>query len=306
MNLAASIEGGLQYLRANQSDSGFWSDWQLPPGESRTWTTAYIGCKLASMPQRYGSSIKDDLIRAQEWLRASEFQNGGWGYAEETGPDADSTSLALLFLHAQGVAVASKDQLRLFQQADGGFSTYTRDTSYGSWTESHPDVTAVALNALWQSSSSDNDRVAAGMRYLRRQQREDGLWDSFWWTSCLYATEAALALLQSTGERADSARFLSSLRKTPTPTVFESALLLLCLIRTGNGRDSLAFELARVLQAEQLPDGSWPSRPILRLTSRHVREPWTAVDDAGPLFGDQRRLFTSATVLAALAIYEDT
>jgi hypothetical protein len=129
------------------------------------------------------------------------------------------------------------------------------------------------------------------------------LWSWFWWTSCLYATEATLAFLQAAGERLDGARLTSSLREVPTPTAFESALLLLCLIRMGNAGEPLAAEHARALQAEQLPDGSWPSGPILRLTSREISEPWLA-QDAGPLFGDERRLFTTATALAALAAFE--
>lgn len=105
MNLSSSIEAGLHYLRSNQATLGFWSDWQLPPGESRMWTTAYIGYRLSSLPSTYRATIDEHLARADAWLRASEFPNGGWGYAEQTGPDADSTSLALLFLRARAPCV---------------------------------------------------------------------------------------------------------------------------------------------------------------------------------------------------------
>lgn len=301
--ISTSIEGGLHYLRSNQASPGFWSDWQLPPGESRMWTTAYIGYRLSSLPSTRRAAVDEHLTRADAWLRASEFPNGGWGYAEETGPDADSTSLALLFLRARGGDVTSDRRLCAYQQSDGGFSTYTRDASYGAWVQSHSEVTAIALLALLPTPFSLTDRMSAGVRYVRGHQRADGLWSSFWWTSCLYATEATLTFLQAVGEHLDGARLTSSLRVVPTPSAFESALLLLCLIRVGNAGEGLAANHASALQAEQLPDGSWPSRPILRLTSRQISEPWLA-QDAGPLFRDERRLFTTATVLAALAAFE--
>jgi len=89
----------------------------------------------------------------------------------------------------------------------------------------------------------------------------------------------------------------------PTPAPFESALWLLCLVHLGGVDGALAAERAGALMAGQLADGSWPSHPVLRLTSRYVREPWNA-EGSAPLFADDRRLFTTATVVAALAAYE--
>jgi squalene cyclase len=300
VNLSTSIEGGLHYLRSNQTDAGFWSDWQLPPGESRMWTTAYVGYRLSMLPRIARATVDEHLTHAHAWLRASELPDGGWGYTEQTGADADSTSLALLFLHSRGDDVASEGRLCAYQQPDGGFSTFTRDASYGSWVLSHPDVTAIALLALKRKSLAFTDRMRCGLGYLRQRQRADGLWNSFWWTSCLYSTEAALAFLHAAGEITDRTRITSALRAVPTPTAFESALLLLCLIRLGKADDPLAMECVRTLQSKQLPDGSWASGPILRLTSRDISEPWLT-EDAGPLFGDARRVFTTATVIPALS-----
>jgi hypothetical protein len=103
-------------------------------------------------------------MRADAWLRASEFPDGGWGYAEQTGPDADSTSLALLFLRTRGGNVTSERRLCTYQQPDGGFSTYGQDASHGSWVQSHPDVTAIALLALLPTPFSRTERMAAGLR----------------------------------------------------------------------------------------------------------------------------------------------
>jgi hypothetical protein len=305
MSLARSIDAGLSYLRLMQNDAGFWADWRLPPGESRMWTTAYIGYRLSSLSRGRRTAIEDGMTRAAGWLRESEYQGGGWGYAESTGPDADSTSLALLFLRGLGGCAADGSYRRLceHQQADGGFATYTRESSYGAWVLSHPDVTAVALLALLSAPFPSLDRVATGLRYVRSRRRDDGLWNSFWWTTCLYATEAMLAFLRAAGEPVECAGLLASLREVPARTAFESALRLLCLVHLDGAHASEIVDEASGLSAAQLPDGSWPSCPMLRLTERHVSEPWTA-QDAGPVFADERRLFTTATVLAALAALE--
>jgi squalene cyclase len=304
--LAHAIDAGLDFLRANQDDAGCWCDWQLPPGQSRMWTTAYIGYRLSSLPGGRVGAIVDSLTRAEAWLRAAELPGGGWGYSPETGPDADTTSLALLFLRARGVPIGedSRQRVRSHQQADGGFSTYTGGSSWGSWIQSHPDVTAVALQALSvTATSASSAELGQGMRYVREHARADGLWESFWWTSCLYATEAMLAFLREAVEPLDGARLMASLRTVPTPAPFESALWLLCLLHLGGAAGGLASDRAAALVSDQRPDGSWASHPVLRLTSRHVREPWNA-EDSAPLFADDRRLFTTATVVAALAAYE--
>ena len=248
--------------------------------------------------------MDEQLMRAEAWLRAAEFAGGGgWGYSELTGPDADSTALALLFLRAQGRPVTSDRSLHAYQQADGGFSTYTRDASYGGWVQSQPDVTATALLALLPTAFVLTEGLPAALRYVQRQQRADGLWNSYWWTSCLYATQAMLACLSAAGERLDSARLTASLCRVPARTPFESALLLMCLTQLGNASHHVAAAHARLLQAGQLPDGSWPSQSMLRLTSREISEPWLLAEP-GLLFRDEKRLFTTATVLAALGRFE--
>jgi hypothetical protein len=301
---SASIVRALEYLCCAQSRAGFWSEWQLPPGESRMWTTAYIGYRLSSLANSHRSAVAEHLDRAAAWLCACGFPNGGWGYSDQTGPDADSTSLAILFLSRLKQPV-SEDSLRClaeFQQSDGGFATYTPAWSWGAWTESHPEVTAAALLAALTARPCSDPGIARGLDYLRGRQRADGLWNSFWWTSCLYATEAALAVLNSADEPLETRRLLASLGQVSPAGAFEVALLLLCLIRTGCERESLCAENARALFSAQLPDGSWPACPMLRLTSREISEPW-AVRDAGPVFDDERRLFTTATAAAALSAF---
>jgi hypothetical protein len=298
MSLHDAILRGLDFLRHQQTADGYWADWQLPPGESTTWTTAYVGARVSTLAPALRTSIDANLSRAQHWLRMAEFAAGGWGYAPNTEPDADSTALATLFL---GEA-AGEQRLLKYQRPDGGFATYSHAASYGSWVESHADVTATVLLALAQAPFTTQTAITQAVAYLRLQQGAGGLWNSFWWTSPLYATEATLASFDASGEPLDRSVLETTLRQASTGSPFERALLLMCLTRI-RGDDRYASQHAETLVHEQMPDGSWQSGPILRLTSRAIRDPWR-VADAGPLYRDVRRVFTTATAVAALGAFD--
>ena len=46
-----ACRSGVQFLLSQQHSDGRWIDWQLPPGPSDQWTTAYIGTRLAETPE---------------------------------------------------------------------------------------------------------------------------------------------------------------------------------------------------------------------------------------------------------------
>jgi hypothetical protein len=277
----SAVERGLAFLASTQDAAGFWNDWELPVGSSRMWTTAYVGWRLASC-----GLAASALHRAADWLEASELDGGGWGYAESTGADADSTALGILFLHVIGRRVPATALRRLlsFSRDDGGFGTYGFEQSFGAWTASQVEVTATAALAL-QTAQVAQDTIARAVGFLYRRRRVDGLWDSYWWTSACYATEIAVRLL---GEKARG-EACRSLRKMQPRNSFEAALrsLVLC------------SDLENFTRSQDF-DGSWPSAPILRLTHRDVYAP-IASDNAGLCFCDPQRLFTTATVVTALA-----
>lgn len=288
------VKQGIEFLCRCQHADGYWSDWALPPGESRAWTTAYVGWRLAALSG--GQVPAAALGRAASWLAGAGFADGGWGYGPGTGPDADSTALASLFLGGQGRRPRSAlPALLAHQQSDGGFATYTRAWNHGAWTLSQPEVTATVLLALLDEPAA-HEPAAAATRYLLATQQPDGLWPSYWWTSPLYATDVALAGLGD-AMTVERRRVVAAVRATATPTAFDLALQASCLQRLGDATGATAA--AAALAARQLRDGSWPCGPVLRLTHRHVTEPWNAADP-GPLFADQHRTFSTATAVAAL------
>jgi hypothetical protein len=299
--MAAAVE----YLVAHQSPAGQWLDFRLPTGPSDAWVTAYVGLALARLPAAFRAPAEPALRRACAWCATVIAPDGGWGYNAFTGSDADSTAHAILFRLACGrpVPPASYDLLRSFQKQDGGVATYRLDDPGHSWGHSHPDVTPVALEALLTHLAKDHPALRAGRRYVIAAQAEGGVWSSFWWDSALYSTWANLRLLMKTRWRFDRRQCLEAiLRQGPPHDAFGLALYAGCLslLRASQADSSptLAASVAQLLRAQRT-DGSWPSRPMLRLANKTCATPW-AKASSGRLFADGRSLFTTATVLHCL------
>jgi hypothetical protein len=304
--LKHTLISGAAYILSRQDDDGSWVDWQLPPGESRLWTTAFVGCKLRSL-EYLNQHITPSIRTAARWLLRKRLDDGGWGYNSLVGSDADSTAYAILLLSqsAEPIPEASYMRLREFQRSDGGFSTYLPDDSPNSWTVSHPDVTPVALLALLTRYSRDEVFIQRGLDYALRQKTKAGLWNSFWWDSSLYSTEANLSFLNAIGRFVDTAQTKESLTRMRSDKPFEVALQLSALLSSGITASEteiggLIDQYAHQLVTKQHDDGSWGTDPILRLTNRDCYEPWR-LQESGMLFSDPNRLFTSSTVLAALS-----
>jgi squalene-hopene/tetraprenyl-beta-curcumene cyclase len=294
---------GVQFLLSRQHPDGHWSDWQLPPGSSDQWTTAYIGARLATTQEPFLSGSATARRAAAAWLIEHQLPGGGWGYCDSVGADADSTAWSLLFLSAELPQVdrSSFDFLAGFQRPNGGFSTYGAESGLGSWCNSQVDVTAVAARALFQRPVQEFGAIVERtLDYLDREQRPDGMWDSFWWDTPLYSSAAVLAIMRDADRAIDTERIAAALERTPAGNCFELALLLECLAQCGRAGEASAAAAQGTILRAQLCDGSWPSVPILRLTDWRVADP-AGRRDAGTLFADPNRLFTTATAIAALA-----
>ena len=303
-----AIRDCVRFLLGHQSESGCWTDWDLPPGRSSPWTTAYVGARLTELPTDAGASAGPALRAGARWLLEHEREGGGWGYDDRVGCDGDSTALAVLFLALVGIPVADATRVRLlgFEQPGGGFSTYGADEGLGSWGGAHPDVSPAAAQALLKLSAAPDPAVERTVQYVLSERTPNGLWNSFWWSSPLYATRSSLSLLRDVGATVDLQATHAALSRLAPANAFERGLLLESLHLAAGARDGdLVDRLARQLVAGQLDDGSWASAPVLRITRRDCSAPWECAD-AGPLYADTDRLFTSATVLSALARHAES
>jgi squalene cyclase len=296
-----AISACLGYITSRQRKDGSWVDWKLPTGESDAWTTAYVGSKLAFLPDHLKGRAEEATRSAAGWLRRNVYEDGGWGYNREVGSDADSTSFSIIFLESAGEEVpsASRELLASHQREDGGFSTYTARSPRDSWGASHPDVTPVALMALL-GRGGGGAALDRGTEYVLKSRTAGGWWNSFWWASSLYGTEANISFLNAFRPKWDWGITLECLLETKTWNSFETALLASSLSQLPFGTKEMEVsELVEELILTQQDDGSWPSAPVLRVTRRDCFDPWNR-EDSGPLFPDPRRLFTSSTVLEAL------
>jgi prenyltransferase beta subunit len=109
--IEAAIRRGLAFLLAHQALDGSWTDWALPPGSSPDWTTAYVGLRLTALRPPFRAALQALLDRAGRWLLARRAVEGGWAYNPAVEEDADSTSLALLFLAALAHLIHRSERL---------------------------------------------------------------------------------------------------------------------------------------------------------------------------------------------------
>jgi hypothetical protein len=301
--LSQAIDGGLDFLLRGQHADGRFVDWAMPPGPASAWPTAYVGLAITELPEGARQRGAAATHAAAHWLQENPDAGGGWGYNDNVGADADSTAFALRLMARKDLPIAARhvDRLLSFRHGDGGFSTYASDAGVGAWGQCHVDVSAAcgsALEALGAAVAPELRERCAD--FVATRCRPDGLWPSFWWRSPWYATHAALTLLKTAGATLRPLESTCFQGEDQPRNPFERALALECSLLAAARLEAPAAALRSDLLAVQQADGGWPSAPVLRLARRDCAAPW-AMADGGPLFADPRRLFTTATVLRALA-----
>jgi hypothetical protein len=294
---ADAVHAGVRFLIDARRD-GHWTDFSLPVGRSDAWVTAYVLARLGELDPARRSGFEAEIEGSVDWLAAARSAGGGWGYNDMAGEDADSTAWAILALRRHGRPVPV-DALRTIERCcapDGMVATYHAGSSLGAgWTSPAPDVSAVALQAL----GTPPHLVLAGL--LARWIQPDGLLPAYWWASPLHTLAAVLDWTSGAGLPVDVQTAAGKrLGQWTAESDFESSLLLRCLCHL---RMDGARQTARDLLAHQWLDGSWSGSAVLRLTRPDVLTPWETID-AGPLFADQERIFTTATAVSALALHE--
>jgi hypothetical protein len=295
--LQRSLQTALAFLLKAQDDSGAWSDFSLPAGESNVWVTAFVGGVLAGRPETLAQQAAQASWRFLERLETAE---GGWSYNPTVPCDADSTLWALRFAEALGVARSERigRAYDFFEQQiceDGGLTTYSASAPvrgyvklppvipFQGWTQSHVCVTAAGANL-----SAYNSRF---QEYLLQRQAEDGKWAAYWWFDDEYSTaEAVTALAGKALTAADCAPHIAErieravewakqrvekLVQADSPSAFALAQALRVLARTGKPADVqsvLRQGLTRLLEGQNA-DGSWAASAKLRVPRPDIIAP---------------------------------
>jgi hypothetical protein len=294
---AARLAG--QFLRKAQDADGAWRDFQLQPGRADSWTTAYIASRLLRAHRRWPDLlVQQSLCRATRFLVASR-RPGGWSYNQWCDPDADTTAQVILYFSGVGELVRLRDyaDLAKFQLADGHFATYKNCSSRPGWSRGHPEVTAVAVQAM--SHILDPQHVILQRAEIALQAHIRGTHgsDCYWWLSRNYLARE-LAILDRI--RGGASRVSIPSTCATGASCFDRGLALEAALLTGSDNGKLAAAIEDILQS-QLTDGSWPVQPILRVTDPRARDFDDPLFDQSPVAADDRRTFTTATVLGALS-----
>src|SRR3954447_13519590 len=79
--VADAVSAATAHLIECQRPDGSWWEWDLPPGPSGAWVTAYVASRLP----RDAPGAAAARARAARWLREHEEPGGGWGYNDHTG-----------------------------------------------------------------------------------------------------------------------------------------------------------------------------------------------------------------------------
>ncbi|MGH3831253.1 MAG: hypothetical protein ACRDRS_12545 [Pseudonocardiaceae bacterium] len=320
------VTAAVGYLLRHQDRVSWWSDFNLAPGPSTEWVTAYVASALCSSGQPAALEAAGLAWRALAGCAAE----GGWGYNGWTPRDADSTAWAVWLAITLGQrssvpAVAADLFLACHQTPDGGLATYRCEAALRSFTGSSP----TADLSGWLASHVCVTAAAACLPgwerllpYLRDRQWSDGRWSSYWWIDDAYATAFATQALACSAEPDDTARLaragrwaLDELRRTTKaghqPSPFAVALTLQALHYSASAcvaaKDGCDRAVAWLV-SRQHSNGSWTASAQLRVPPPDVHEPVTHFHwevggrIEGALVVDQAAVFTTATVLRALSL----
>jgi len=327
-----------EFLVAGFERERHWSDFLTNVGESTDWVTGYVGYCIS----KHGPA-DPVLTKAVNAIKQDRFPHGGWGYSRWVCVDADSTAACLRFLHNAGIEkenlLKDLNALCQHQKSDGGFSTYaspteirhvikaSQDNQLEGWCSSHLCVTAAALQVLLELGQTVEGReVRSAIDFILSRQHPEGYWESYWWDGRIYGTaNSIMALIQ-----ADKTHFIEPIEKAihwlldvqqqdggwnngieSESKPFHTGLALQALIDFDAGALHVPIEKGmQWLLSNQLTDGTWMSYPILRVPEPDCLRPWEKTDwrrspvGTGILVEDHNRLFTTGTVLAALAAYQ--
>ncbi len=320
--LNQAIEAATRFLLNSSNQKGWWLDFDtyLHSKTSDEWVTAYVGTALASL-----NNEKAKLAAHRAWnlLLSRRQSSPGWGYNSFAPPDADSTAWTLRLATALGEiqsqrAASASQFLVKHLSSCGGVVCYLPDEldntgnadskSIEGWCSTHTCVTSAVAGLEGINAPSIN--------YLRNTQLEDGSWKAYWWYDDEYVTALAAEALakdnyQHNYQQVQLAIEWAASRIDCSGAVYShqygdrSAFATAWCVRTlALAEDKHYYyklhQAVNWLIDTQKTDGSWDASALVRFS-----KPSDILDpdiSPGRIMPDDKRIFTSATVLAALSV----
>ncbi len=330
------VQKATTYLCGSVGKDHLWRDFSLDPGESDEWVSGYIGAILCETDDSLAIFFAQDAWNVLGWRYINGKQ--GWGYSGKAIVDADSTIWCLNLAEILGkgdhlVAESAKKILQQHLTSDGGISTYTRNDISGmvlteeiikmrqGWLQAHNCVTAASAGLKGVKTFT--------IPYLVEKQQEPGHWKGYWWYDDEYATGFATEAIACSqidprdkiielasswvAAKLQSKGYISNkffIDGSPFATAL--GLRVLLFSERSNPNTAMLKRGINWLLRQQMPNGSWLSSAILRVPSPWVTDPdqyseWEIgiKQPWGELCLDQNGLFTTATVLKTLVMYNN-
>jgi hypothetical protein len=284
-----------RFLVQHQAPAGYWCDYDLEPGASLGWVTAYVGFCLTCIP-----TAKDNLgpIRAAARTLHDLETDFGWGYNRQTAPDADTTSWVFRFLARIDSfhRIRPREVLQKYILKDGSACTYNDPATFGTWADAHEDVTPVLGLALLETGA-DSELVLMVRHAVIRAWNQKERWDAFWWEDNAYAWAKNLEYLHATGGIPDpilqGGRQWLYTRPPSNNALNVSRVLNAAIFLRDFLSESGRRHLLKLLELQK-EDGGWDPSPGLRVPAQK---------DGGRsclIYSDQKGLMSTASAVMAL------
>jgi len=332
INIKAQFSLAKDFLISYQNKDGSWFDFITDAGMSNVWSTAFILNNLRDV--KFDKKV---ISKAISFLENNK-QKKLWGYNNATLPDNDSTSFVLMTLYHQNVDISNELEIYLSQQSNkGGFSTYidseklsdylqTPQRELDGWLQAQICVSAVSYYLMESFNLEDNPSKDRLYDFLFQNQNNNGLWESYWWTSPIYATSFVIQayFINNTKINESISKAINGLLSLQqidgsfmdnnnTKSSFFTALVIiaLCSNRTVSNKYLNEIRLAiDWLLSQQTKDGSFISAYSLQIPNTTVLNPkkvkkWTKDNSQATdiITNDFMRLFTTSTCVKALDLY---
>lgn len=327
--LPNAIKNALDYVETNQNEDGSWSDFMTSAGTGKAWITGYVGSQLAKHFPKASSLQKTKKL-------LSENVESLLSYNDSIFQDGDSTTFILSLTQQLNLP---NQEIRTnwfnYLHSSGGWQTYIHekplrerlelpdDISVAAWLAPQTCVSAAAATILQEVDKPTFDKTAA---YLAANINSSGYWESYWWTSPVYATAYTIIALADIPEHEGICKNACNWLKTqqqpdgswlnpPTakPNAFYTALALNALLVVDETMNKIAIQRGvNWLLTNQTTDGSWTTDRILQIPATNIEDPKTVNNWRNSSFGvncitdDHNRVFTASTVLNFLATYQQS
>lgn len=163
------------------------------------------------------------IFRTGDWnVKRPLLKPGGWAFEFDNSwyPDVDDTAVVLMLLRRYGEQIIKKEHFQRgldwvlgMQGKDGGWGAFDTDNNmkilnclpFGDLEAmidpSTPDLTGRVLELLGLLGyKTSNPVVQKGIKFLRKEQEDDGSWWGRWGVNYVYGTSAVLVGLSAVGE----------------------------------------------------------------------------------------------------------